>query len=151
MQEHREIVSGVCKNLGVDADLMCAIFTVESAWDPYAVRFEPIFNISRHPAEKYAKKLGITAETERTLARCSWGLGQVMGTTARHLGFDGPLPMLCDPYTGATWAVRYMLRLQKRFPDRNDQIAAYNAGTATFDTYKRYVNQAYVDKVLKHL
>lgn len=153
MHELRAMAEGIAKQFGLDPHLLCAIIDVESSWRPYAVRFEPIFNLSRIESDipGFAKENGITVDTERVLLKCSWGLGQVMGATARSLGFMGPLPQLCEPYVGALWAARYLLKITKKYKSRNDQIAAYNAGSATFDSFKNYVNQPYVDKVLKRL
>ncbi len=151
MHELRIMADGIAKNFGLDPRLLAAIIEVESGWRPYAVRFEPIFNLRSLECEKFAKDQGITVETERMLSKCSWGLGQVMGATARWCGFTGPLPQLCDPYQGALWAAKYLVKIGDRYKQRNDQIAAYNAGSATFDEFKNYKNQPYVDKVLKLL
>ena len=78
------MLSSICQRFGVDARLMAAIITVESAWKPFAVRFEPKFNLRTLDCAKFAKDQGITEETERMLSMCSWGLGQVMGATALY-------------------------------------------------------------------
>jgi soluble lytic murein transglycosylase-like protein len=145
------MLSSITKNFGVDHAVMAAIFTVESNWDPYAVRYEPRFDLSRYPASTYAKALHVTEDTEKVLAACSWGLGQIMGATARGLSFAGPLPQLCDPYQGALWAVKYMKRLEKIYPQREGRIAAYNAGSVRLDSKGEFINKGYVEKVLKHL
>ncbi len=151
MQEYREVLNKICKDFGVDSDVMAAIITVESNWRPWAVRHEPTFKLNNTPYLTFAKENGITGETERTLQRCSWGLGQVLGATARHMGFAGPLNSLCDVTTGLIWSVKFYSRLHKRYDTVADRIAAYNAGSATFDGFQKYINQGYVDKVSKHL
>lgn len=153
MHELRAMADGISKQFGLDQRLFAAIITVESAWRSYAVRFEPNFDLSGIEADipHMAKENAVTQDTERMLLKFSWGLGQVMGATARWCGFFGPLPQLCEPYVGALWAARYLERLVKKYPNRTDAIAAYNAGSPRFTKSKEYVNQAYVDKVLKHL
>ena len=77
-------------------ELVCAIVEQESSWNPWALRFEPVFE-SRyiHPALPNAP-----TTAELTLA-ISWGLMQVMGQVAREHGFRGPfLAELCDPAVG---------------------------------------------------
>lgn len=150
MQDFREALTKICRDFGVDDRVMAAIITVESAWRHWAVRFEPGFDLGESPTAKYAKENHITAATEAVLEKCSWGLGQVMGATARWLGFSGPLNSLCEPHTGMLWAVKYYARLSKRYESRDDRIAAYNAGSAVRKG-AAYANQAYVDKVLKNL
>lgn len=151
MQDFRAALAVICKDFGVDDRVMAAIIKTESDWRQWAVRYEPIFNLRNSPADKYAAENHITEDTERLLEKCSWGLGQIMGATARSLGFTGPLNSLCEPHTGMLWAVKYYARICKRYEAQNDRIAAYNAGSATFDGRKNYLNQPYVEKVLKNL
>ena len=74
--------------------LVCAIVEQESAWDPYAIRYEPAFRT------RYVAPLGLPS-TEEIARSISWGLMQVMGQVAREHGFDGRfLTALCDPETG---------------------------------------------------
>ncbi len=86
-------------------ELVCAICEQESAWNPWAIRYEPAFY------EKYIRPLvdsgrlspspGISAATEARARAFSWGLMQVMGQVAREHAFAGAsLAELCDPPTG---------------------------------------------------
>ena len=151
MQSDREALTKLCADFKVDCRVMAAIITVESNWRPYAVRYEPAFNLRNFAFKEYARENHITEETEKILAKCSWGLGQIMGTTARDMGYCGPLPALCEPYKGMLWAVKYYLRLCERYEETNDRISAYNAGSVSKDINGRYRNQQYVDKVIKAL
>lgn len=64
--------------------LVCAVAEWESGgWQPFAMRYEPAFerrydpvDATKQPTEHYARAV-------------SWGLMQVMGETARELGFTG--------------------------------------------------------------
>ena len=80
-------------------ELVCAICEQESAWNPWAVRFEPNFyDLYVAPLARAGKLAG---ETEARLRACSWGLMQVMGQTERGHGFYGRfLVELCDPGVG---------------------------------------------------
>jgi soluble lytic murein transglycosylase-like protein len=74
--------------------LVSAVVEQESAWDPYAIRYEPAFRT------RYVAPLGLPS-TEEIARSISWGLMQVMGQVAREHGFTGKfLAALCDPATG---------------------------------------------------
>lgn len=134
----------------VSAPILEAIITVESRWNPWALRVEKDFaylvDVDRH-----AKFSQITSDTERTLQRMSFGLMQIMGGTARSIGFIGPLATLLDPEANVHWGARYFQRLAQQYTLPTDQIAAYNAGRAQRDLKGLYINQAYVEKVSKAL
>src|ERR1700739_2568378 len=82
----------------LDPQLVCAVIEQESAWTPWAVRYEPAF-LTRYVAPLYtAGKLSATEAYTRSM---SWGLMQLMGHVAREVGFeDASLAELCDPATG---------------------------------------------------
>lgn len=78
----------------IDSALVCAIVEQESAWNTYAIRYEPGFRA------RYVAPLGLPP-TEEIARSISWGLMQVMGQVAREHGFDGKfLSTLCDPALG---------------------------------------------------
>ena len=79
----------------LDPGLVCAVIEQESAWNPWAMRYEPAF-FSKYVAPLYTNNK-ITA-TEAYARGFSWGLMQVMGQVARESGFDAQfLSALCDP------------------------------------------------------
>lgn len=84
----------------LDTALVCAIADHESGgWIPWATRYEPLF------FDKYVQPLvntGVVHTMSEANARAtSWGLMQIMGQTARELGFTGKyLSELCDPDVG---------------------------------------------------
>lgn len=80
----------------LEAALVCAVVEQESGWNPWAMRFEPVFErLYIRPA------LPLAPTTEELCLSISWGLMQVMGETAREHGFSGKfLNALCDPATG---------------------------------------------------
>lgn len=88
----------------LDPALVCAICEQESAWNPWALRYEPGFQakyISPIAARKELKTFGASLQTEIIQRSCSFGLMQVMGQVARELGFAGAfLTELCQPSHG---------------------------------------------------
>lgn len=141
-----DIVSKESKVAGVPPLLALAITEVESAGSPVAVRFEPGWKY-HYKVEEFAKSCQITADTERVLQACSFGVMQVMGTVARELGFTGNLIQLSDPYIGAKYGCLKLAKLFSLLKSTDDVIAAYNAGSPMRNSDGKYVNQKYVDKV----
>lgn len=131
---------------GVTPELVAAIIEVESSGNTFAMRYEPLWwrRLSQHESVK-----GVSSATERAQLSTSWGLMQVMGVTARELGFRGPfLSALCQPSVGIEFGVRYLKRQLDRYDGNEvEAVAAYNAGTARRGDDGDFVNQSYVDKV----
>ena len=90
-----ELARKIAAAHGLEPALVCALIEQESAWNPWAVRYEPGF-LSRYVAPLYtAGKLSATEAYTRSM---SWGLMQVMGQVAREFGFEeSSLAELCDP------------------------------------------------------
>lgn len=96
------LVKAQAQVVGVDSALACAIVEQESSWNPWAIRFEPVFKT------RYIDPLGLDP-TEATARSFSWGLFQLMGEVAREHGYTGPLPQLCEPAIGSHWGLTYFL------------------------------------------
>jgi soluble lytic murein transglycosylase-like protein len=108
--------------LKLDEALVCAIVEQESAWDTWSIRYEPGFR------SRYVAPLGLppTAEISRSI---SWGLMQLMGESARELGFAGPLPQLCDPPTGLYWGCRWFAaKMAAAAGDETKALLLWNGG-----------------------
>lgn len=145
----RGLAAAQAKRFGVDPKLVQALVTVESAWDEWAYRYEPAYAYLFKP-EDFAKALGISKESERCFQKTSFGLMQIMGAAAREHGFSGQLGRLFIPETNLEYGIKHLLTLAQRYEKIEDQIAAYNAGSAKTDALTgAYRNQRYVDKVLK--
>lgn len=129
-------------------ELLMAISKVESSLDPWAVRFEPNWKYP-YKIDEFAKELGITRDTEKTLQSMSWGLMQIMGTVARELGFDRSLVELTNPTLNLTYAIKKIETLFERYKDFENVISSYNQGYPKRKNDGSFVNQIYVDKVLK--
>lgn len=85
----------------LDPALICAIIEQESAWNPWAIRFEPQF-FAKYIGPLFTNnKIDPPTNTEAYSRAYSWGLMQVMGQSARERGYDGEfLSALCDAATG---------------------------------------------------
>lgn len=94
--EARKALAGkYAAKYGLDPVLVCAVCEQESAWNPWAYRYEPGF------FAKYVSPLGLKDGTEAIMRSTSWGLMQVMGQVAREHGYKATfLSSLCDPDTG---------------------------------------------------
>jgi soluble lytic murein transglycosylase-like protein len=124
-----ELARRIAAEHGVDPRLVCAVIEQESAWNPWAVRYEPGF-LSRYVAPLYtAGKLSATEAYTRAM---SWGLMQVMGQVAREFGFDEPsLAELCDAATGIEFGCRILAaRLNKAKGDVTAALLAWNGGAS---------------------
>ncbi len=144
MAGYDEILDRVARELGLDPDLVRAIVLIESSGDPWAVRYEPAFYY------RYVRgKIPGISITEEVARATSWGLMQVMGQVARERGFQGKfLSALCDPETGLRFGALHLKRFLDRHGDVEKAVAAYNAGSPRMAN-GRFVNQAYVDKVMR--
>ncbi len=123
----------------LDPALVCAVCEQESAWNPWAIRYEPGF-LARYVAPLFtAGKISATEAYSRSF---SWGLMQVMGQVAREHGF-GPcspgfpnpgvsaaasLAELCDPASGLDVGCRV---LAHKFAAAGAKLAAENPGTGS--------------------
>lgn len=122
---------------GVCPELLCAAIEQESDWDPWAVRFEPEF-FKRYCVPLFTNNK-ITL-TEAYLRAFSWGLGQVMGQTAREHGYNTELPRLCaEPGTNIELACKILAhKLAVNGGNERQALLAYNGGG----------RPAYADEVL---
>jgi soluble lytic murein transglycosylase-like protein len=122
-----EIARRIASAHSLDPALVCAVIEQESAWNPWAVRYEPGF-LSHYVAPLYtAGKLSATEAYTRSM---SWGLMQVMGQVAREAGFEeASLAELCDPVAGVDWGCRLLAaRLARAHGDVAAALLAWNGG-----------------------
>jgi hypothetical protein len=155
-----DLFAGICQRINdpnakfpITPELLCAIGTVESNLDGWKVRFEPSWSYYYEVAH-FAKVVDISVATEKVCQAMSWGVIQIMGSCARQRGFDGDLTQLCQPELGVYYGALHLKGFMIRYSGNlQDAIAAYNAGSArrqiVGQTTGPYVNQTYVDKVIK--
>lgn len=132
--------------------------TVER-WRPLAARVVPAAAAREGAAVPVelvlaliAQESGGRADATRTEpdGRVSRGLMQLLDGTAHALGYQ-PWQMLSAPYSIEA-GTRYLARQLKRYGGNVPRaVAAYNAGSARFHPDESFVNQPYVDSVLKWL
>lgn len=146
-----EYVKTLCSEMGLEEALVHAIIQTESGGDPYSYRYEPNFKwvAPDDRVAAYAKACGVSMGSELMGQKTSWGVMQVMGICCRELGFTDKLTKLSDVETGILYGCRQLARLQAKYKNKNDLISAYNAGSVRYAGTGLYVNQSYVDKVLR--
>ena len=101
--------------------------------------------------EECARSAGTTEDTEIWAQVASYGYCQLMGAVARELGLRGSIFALLDGKTNLEYAAKLLKRLAARYTEKNDILAAYNAGSAVKNLKGLYRNQDYVDKVNERL
>lgn len=140
-------ITHTARQYNLDPLFVASIVQAESAGDPWATRFEKDYKWLYKPA-RLAEDNRITEITETAHQKTSWGLMQIMGGVAREIGFKGPLPKLCLVKVGLSYGCLKLSLISKKYDKMSDIAAAYNAGIPRLTKDRKYVNQAYVDKVL---
>jgi len=140
-----EIVMLGAASQRVRLDILCGLIWVESRADYFAIRHEEGF-YRRYLAQKARKDLQghvpdkiPTLSTEKRLRAMSLGLCQVMGETARGLGFaEDNLLMLVMPQNSVNYGALYLRKMLDQFANGGDSNEAYaialwkyNAGPAS--------------------
>ncbi|MBK5943332.1 lytic transglycosylase domain-containing protein [Halorhodospira halophila] len=159
MHDIDQLTARFSERYGIPVRLLRAIIEVESAGNPYAMRMEANYrwlwdvrHNAPHRGGPFYAPPGASRPTESYGQRTSWGLMQIMGATAREIGFKGTfLSELCDPETNLQYGCEYLMRLYRRFGNQHGWTgvaAAYNAGSPRM-TDGRYVNQEYVDRLIQ--
>lgn len=127
-----------------------SIITVESGWNPYAIRFEANYQWLYTP-QKFLNHNNSYA-TEMTAQKFSWGLGQIMGALAREQGHTGLLTELLNPELNVKHICIRLEKLRSISQDPLTVFAMYNGGPGARKKLEgKFVNQAYVDKVSEEL
>jgi soluble lytic murein transglycosylase-like protein len=151
--QYFDLIQSAAKATGIPARLVAAIVKAESSYDPWACRYEPDFYVRYVKGTDVKTFAPCSRDTEARNLATSWGLMQVMGSTARYLGFNAPfLSALCDPMVGLQWGCTLLKRLKARhLADHGwaGVVAAYNAGSPKKLADGTWKNQAYVDKVFE--
>jgi soluble lytic murein transglycosylase-like protein len=111
----------------LDPALVCAVVEQESGWNPWAMRYEPLF-FAKYVAPLYTNNK--VSASEAYARGFSWGLMQVMGQVARETGFDPVfLSSLCDPDQGLAIGCKVLRRkLDSMAGDTLRALLAWNGG-----------------------
>jgi len=156
-----ETLVTVCRTAEITPELLCGLVQAESAWNVYAGRYEPNYKWLSQPRDGAPVAVetdivpvkGCSKATEIEWQKTSWGLCQVMGGTARWLGWKGTfLSQLIEPFENLTIGASYLVHQLERYAnDVPGSLSAYNAGRRLLKPGGGYVNQGYVDKVLGYM
>lgn len=128
-------------------ELIIALIVIGSGADPYVANIDA----TQRANLLFPRPIECSPETETMMQKTRWGLMQLRGSIARSLGFTGWLPALIDPELNLTLGGEYLAELIERYGTRygiEGVIAAYQTETPR-RIGDRYVNQGYVDAVLK--
>lgn len=110
----------------VDPVLFCALVEQESGWFPYSWRFEPAYY------KKYIAKLYPAGQSTESISRASsWSLTQIMGESARELGYNAAsLSSLMDPATNLQYGCMWLAKkLNSAKGDVTKALQSYNGGS----------------------
>jgi soluble lytic murein transglycosylase-like protein len=145
------LIGEIADRHDIDRQLIAAIVMTESTGRPCAIKYEAPFIWLNDP-DGHARALNISEKTEIQNQKHSWGLMQIMGGTARDMGFRDLMPKLCIPRVGLEFGTRYLKNRINRYgiDDVERLYAAYNAGTPkpSDKPDKRFKNQDNVDKFM---
>jgi soluble lytic murein transglycosylase-like protein len=122
------IILEMSQKYNIEPAMIKGIIKTESNWDVNASRFEA------HKGD------------------ASWGLMQLLLATARAIMNtpDMTTTQLIQPRMNIEAGTKLLAQNWTRFGNLRDAVAAYNAGTPRLGKDGKYVNAAYVDKVMKN-
>jgi soluble lytic murein transglycosylase-like protein len=138
-----ELVDIASKKHALDFWTLVAQVEKESSGNPNAIRLEEAY---RWFYPSGSKPEGDELEFQRT----SWGLLQIMGATARELGYTEAAtpwpssPLKSDPAAALDLGCRYLVGMLRRHGNIADALSAYNAGSPS-----KKNRAAYVEPILK--
>lgn len=117
----------------LDPSLLKALIENESSWNPHAERYEGGF------FQKYIVPLGLKDAQEAKDRATSFGLCQVLGETARELGFKESMALLFDPAVNIFLGAKKLRKcLDHEGGKVREGLLRYNGGA----------DKAYPDRVL---
>lgn len=127
IQARKDFIGPMAGVYLLDVPLVCAVCEQESSWNPWSVRYEAAFH-ARY-IQPLIEKGEVKTATESACRAMSFGLMQIMGQTARELGFTGVfLSELCDPKLGTDFGCKKLRRCFDLKVDASAALLAYNGG-----------------------
>lgn len=144
----RKTIQRISKKHGLEFNLVAAIVWKESRGNRFARRYEPAF-FDRYIRNQTRGRLGgywpreYSEDTERHERAVSWGLMQVLGQTARELGFRGDFAELLEIEKGIEFGCLKLRDCFERERTTRFRIARYNGST------KNPLALRYADDVLR--
>lgn len=143
MTPYRALIESTARGHGLDPNLVEAVSIAESSGQTDAFRFEPGF------FDRYLKNHPTHGKENPRRVSSSYGLMQVMFTTAQQYGFFDEPEELFKPDVGLQFGCLHLKRmLQWANGDVRKALAAYNGGQGNWTGAQP---QQYASKVLKLL
>ena len=131
VMEHWSALEAAALRHGLRPHLLAGLVATESGGDAWAVRAEPGYRwlVGDDPGEPDTRPPLSTQATEWATQRISWGLCQVMGATAREMGFRGWLSRLVEPEINLEIGAKYLALCIKRAQGVIEMgLSRYNGG-----------------------
>jgi len=144
-----DLISKYSKEYGLDKNWVAAIAMKESKGVEFSSRYEPSYTDLWFYRQN-AERLEISQATERTHQKTSWGIMQVMGSTARELQFKGMLPALGGNALSLKYGCKYLKMQLVRYGTYRLAVAAYNRGSIIKTKGGLLVNEKYIDDVSRN-
>lgn len=138
MTPYRDLIEQIATDYRLDPDLVEAVVIAESNGYTDAFRFESDFY------RRYLESKPEYAGKNPRRISSSYGLLQIMFTTAQQYGFGGDPEMLFLPDLGLRFGCQHLASLLKHHGDVRTALAAYNAGNP-----QSLAGQTYASRVLK--
>lgn len=152
-----QMVQEAALDAGLPISVVRGVVQQESQGFPKATRYEPGFYlqyICKGWVATLLKKLKLGLDSAEAKGRAtSWGLMQVMGQSAREMGFTGPFSDLLIPEVGLYWGCKHLAIKKRLYFARYGWagvLSAYNAGSPLVLKSGKYKNQHYVDGSLRY-
>lgn len=141
MTPYRALIEEIASQHGLDSNLVEAVTIAESGGCTDAFRYEPeFFRRYLHDKPAYAHQV------PRRISS-SYGLLQIMYSTAQQYGFSEEPEELFKPAIGLRYGCQHLAHLLRRFDGDVDRaLTAYNAGSPESARGRQYAM-----KVLKLL
>ena len=142
-----QMIVEAAEDRALDPAIVYGVCRQESALNPLAIRFEPNYKWLWKPKE--VKPQTCSLDTERALQKMSFGLMQVMGAVFRECGYKGWLTeIIAKPDIQLSYGCKHLAKkIQKYGLERG--ILAYNSGSPRKNSDGAYINQYYLDNVMK--
>jgi len=146
--EIKQLIDKYATEYKLETRIVYGICIQESNLNQYAVKYEPNYKWLYKPEELKPKICSL--ETEIILQKMSFGIGQIMGAVLRERGYtDWLTKILSDLDSQIKYMCKHLSIYYKKYNNNIDMIASYNAGSPKKENNK-YVNQKYIDNVLKY-
>lgn len=149
---YEKIIKDNAKKYNLKSEIVAQVILQESGGNPYAFRYEPAF-FDKYLENKLPYTLGgefnaeISINSEIRFRAFSFGLMQIMGQTAREMGFQGYLPELYEAEKNIDLGCKILRRNLDEFNnDYKLALSAYNSGIGYI---KKYGETQYTSEVFK--